>query len=364
MREKLVLFIIPSLDIGGAQKIASFVANGCVANGYKVAVLAIEKGKYTVQLDPRISVHSICNEQTELINKGICNKLKVLYLIKRKVKELHADAIVVFGTMVQVYLALLGNKAPILGAERGDPNSYSKRTQKLIRYVYRHYKVLTFQTTMAKEVYRDIIGKNAFVIPNPCFLINNSKLGEKVKNRKKEIVSVGRLVTEKGYNFLIEAMIKLHQVYPEYKLIIYGEGPIREELENQIIKSGAAEYINLPGSIVGVENYISDASLFVLSSKYEGVPNTLLEAMALGVPVVACDCSPGGARFLTKNGTIGGPIVPYADVDLMYEKMKMMIENKEYAESMADKGLSVREEYAPSRIILMWLDAIKTLISE
>lgn len=363
MKEKKVLFIIPSLDIGGAQKVASFVANACVEAGYRVTVLAIEEGKKTVKLDPQISVYSICSNQNDLINQGTRNKVRVMFLLKKRIREIGADAIIVFGTMVQVYLALIGNNTPIMGAERGDPYSYPKRTQKLIRYSYKKYQVLTFQTTMARDAYGEIADGKSFVIPNPCFLINNKSFGGKSNKREKKIVSVGRLVEEKGYSFLIDAMVHFHKDHPDYELVIYGEGPIRTDLEKQIDQNNASAYISLPGSIVGIENYIKDASLFVLSSKYEGVPNTLLEAMALGVPVVACDCSPGGARFLTQNGTIGGPIIPYGNSNELYFQIKRMIEDKEYAEQMAEKGLMVRKDYAPERISSMWLDAINKLLS-
>lgn len=358
-----LLFIIPSLDIGGAQKIGSFVSNICAEKGYEVSVLAIDEGENKLLFNPKIKVFPI-RERSEKVKKiSKLERVKITRKIKFRVKEINPDAIIVFGTMPEAYLALIGCKIPILGAERGDPHAYPRKTKLLIRYVYNKYKILTFQTTMARDAYGSIAANKSFVIPNPCFLVSNNDFSGKSENRNKCIVSVGRIVKEKGYSDLIDAMIKVHEEKPEYNLIIYGEGPLRHELIDKVNTKCASNYISLPGSISNIEKYILDASLFVLSSKYEGVPNALLEAMALGVPVVACDCSPGGAKFLTKDGIVGGPLIPFGDVKIMSESIIKMISNNKYAESMADKGLYVRKEFAPEKIQEEWIKVIQELLA-
>ena len=156
-----------------------------------------------------------------------------------------------------------------------------------------------FQTKEAQEYFDKKIQKKSVIIPNP---INEEFICEPYNGeREKKIVTVGRLEEQKNHKMLIKAFSKLPEGLSEYKLIIYGEGSLRPELEKQIKELNLLGRVFLPGQVDDVKNRIYKAGLFVLSSNYEGMPNALMEAMALGVPCASTDCPCGGPRFLIKN---------------------------------------------------------------
>jgi glycosyltransferase involved in cell wall biosynthesis len=137
------------------------------------------------------------------------------------------------------------------------------------------------------------------IIPNPI----NPEFNVKPFSgkRRKIITSVGRLSEQKNQHVLIEAFSRIEKDFPDYELVIYGEGNLRETLENQIKTLKLENKVKLPGVKKNIKNEIYDCSLFVLPSLYEGMPNALMEAMALGLPVISTDCPCGGPRFLIHN---------------------------------------------------------------
>lgn len=359
MERKHILIIVPSFDIGGAQKIGSFIAGNLSRDGSEVSLIGLERGDNLLKVDPSVGQYSFKNY--DVYNTSKIKKIGYAIKLRMLIKKLKPDAVIIFGTLVVAYLAVLGLRMPIMGCERGDPNSYNRKLRSRVVRAYKRFSILTFQTPMARDGYPELADKKSYVIPNPCFLADSDNEVTEI-NRKKEVVSVGRLVEEKGYEMLIRAFVSIHHLHPEYKLIIYGDGPQKELLANLIAENEASEYVFLPGKTDKVKQNIQNASLFVLSSDYEGIPNTLLEAMCLGVPVVTTDCSPGGARFLTKDGSIGGLLIPVRDEKKMADAIDKMLSDRCFAEEMAKKGLSVNADYSPETIYRLWKQAINVLI--
>jgi GalNAc-alpha-(1->4)-GalNAc-alpha-(1->3)-diNAcBac-PP-undecaprenol alpha-1,4-N-acetyl-D-galactosaminyltransferase len=359
---KNIMFFVPSLGIGGAQKVASFVINSYFEKGHKISVVSYEKSDKTISFDPNIKVFELEGSwgNTYLKINSIFEKMKTFIETKKIVNKVKPDIIVVFGTIAPINIALLSSNSLIIAAERGDPNAYSKFQKFSIKRLFTKAEKVVFQTPMARDCYERLLENKSYVIPNPCFLLNTIDEGvDRTSRFDKEIISAGRLVPEKGFDILIKAFRTIQDHKPEYKLVIYGDGPERENLENLIKELGFKDgSVLLPGGTKNLPELMRKAKMFVLSSYYEGVPNVLLEAMGLGVPVVACDCSPGGAKFLTKNGTIGGKLIACGDPNAMSEAIIDMLNNPEMMDDMAKKGSSVKNEYDPISIAKKWLELI------
>ena len=186
-------------------------------------------------------------------------------------------------------------------------------------------------------------------------------------SRKPVIVNFCRVSKEKNLPLLFDAMIKLHKDYPDYILEIYGntvekhEEELREEYKRLIKTMRAEEYIKILPPSKDVHKLVNDCAMFVSSSDYEGLSNSMIEAMAMGLPCVCTDCLGGGAREMIKHEE-NGLLVPTNDSEALYSAMKRFIEEPELAEKCSKNATKKRDELSVSAIADRWLDFINKVI--
>jgi len=210
-----------------------------------------------------------------------------------------------------------------------------------------------------RDYFNEDIRKRSIVIHNPVSVpIERYPIPV---SRKKKIVTVGRLHPQKNQRLLIEAFLEVHKVLPDYKLEIYGDGKLGNELISLIEKIGLREFAYIYPSRKDIWDCIYDASLFVLTSDYEGMPNVLMEAMALGVPCVSTDCRPGGARTLIDDG-VNGRIVPLRNLDALVSCMKEVLLKPELSEVMGNEARNIAETHTEKEIFNKWEHYLKLLI--
>lgn len=178
--------------------------------------------------------------------------------------------------------------------------------------------------------------------------------------RAKKIVTAGRLVPQKNYDILIRAFKEVSKEFPEYTLTIYGNGDERAKLENLICNLELREKVLLPGATKDLFNEIIDAEIFVLSPNFEGMPNALIEAMALGIPCISTDCPSGGPRSLIKN-MHNGILVTVNEVDEMVKAIKLILTDRKKSQKISTEAVKVRVELDKDRICNRWADYIKQL---
>ncbi len=178
--------------------------------------------------------------------------------------------------------------------------------------------------------------------------------------RRKEIVAIGRLEKQKNFHLLIDAFALFQKAHSDYVLTIYGQGSLKEELERYAKHNLLFNTYAFPGEKANVLELISNAAMFVLSSDYEGMPNVLIEAMALGLPVIATDCPVGGPRELITNG-INGLLVPVGDKKVLFESMCALADDIFYAEKLGNNALKVRGKLEINKIANQWLDYLKNV---
>lgn len=244
---------------------------------------------------------------------------------------------------------------PVIVSVRNDPaKEYASSVRHLLmKLLYRRADGYVFQTREARDYFSfsKHITENCAVIPNP--------LGKEfldVPGRafsRKEIVSVGRLEPQKAPISLIHAFAGMHAEFPEYRLLFYGEGSLRAEMQSEIQKAGLEEKIVIKGNTDTIRDDVGQASLFVLPSLYEGMPNALIEAMALGVPCVATDCPCGGPRSLIRSGE-NGILVPVGNERELEKAMALLLKDLQKAARMGQRAKEIVNELAPERIYRHW----------
>ena len=353
-KNKKIIFFDGTLREGGAERVISILTREMAENNEPVEVVIYYNEEIFYELHPDVKVTSVSK------NTNKTNIIFNLFWLRKYLKN-NAYLVVSFlapFNMLSI-VARMGLKIPIIVADRSDPvfAPSSKWQRKMRDFLYRFADLIVLQTKknesyFSKHVYRTKI------ISNP---VNLGKLAGSalIKQHKKEIVSVGRLIPAKNHMLLVNAYNLVRLKHPEYSLVIYGEGEERNRLEDHIKELGIAKYVALPGTTKNVNELMSAAELFVLSSDYEGMPNALIEAMCLGLPVISTKVS--GATDLIQHEK-NGLLVECRDAKGLAEAMIRMIEDETLRKMCANNAVEINRVLNAKTITDQWMETIETTI--
>jgi len=339
------------------------LANYLSGQGHNVEILVMAESKDSYYVKPDVKIVPLLKDSEK--KNGVYNAfVRIARLQKYMKSRKDVDRYVVMLPKTTVMmLALAGNtRAKIIASERVDPATYGARMQKMLKHYAKRADGFVFQTEDARAWYGDAV-KNcrAEVIPNainPDF-IRPRYVGERIKR----VVAAGRMTTQKNFALLINAFSKVANEFPEYMLTIFGEGPERQNLEAQIKKLGIEDRVSMPGHTDHMPEELEKSSLYVLSSDFEGMPNALMEGMAVGLPCISTDCPCGGPKFLIQDGK-NGILVPVGDVDKMAEAMKALLIDEEKRNALGKEAATVQERLAPEKIYKQWEEFIVNVCEE
>lgn len=343
-----VIFVIVSLAGGGAERVISILANQFAMKGIDVTIMMTAGDAVAYQLDERI--HLLCIGGTS----GGSMRLRMKRIKKmRDFFKANKDAIIISfgpGTSFFTVVALLFMGHKMLISERNDPAICPHK--KIRNIVYGRADRLVFQTEDARNCFPRRIRKKGIVIPNPIAgNLPDIYEGE----RKKEIVAVGRLESQKNHKMLFHAFALFHRKYPEYTLHLFGEGSLRDELYLYAEKLQIADCVIFEGFAENVVERIRDAGMYVLSSDYEGISNSLLEAMALGIPTVSTDCPIGGSKLCIQSYE-NGILTPVGNSEEFAKAMEKIASDGEFAYKISCNAGKIRESYSEENIRRSWIE--------
>lgn len=361
---KKIVFHLNSLEQGGAERVVSTLANRLVED-FEVIIATMWSGENEYEIDKRIKRVCVGLNEKQKDKNRIGQVFYRHYNLRTYLKEEKPDIIISFAQKAnyRTLMATIGMKLPIIVSVRTNPylhyTSLSDRI--LIPILYPRARGNVFQTIGAKEFFAPGIQKKSRIILNP---INSKYLNlPKPALRKKEVVQSGRIVDFKNQYMLIEAFALVHDKHPDYVLKIYGEDSkdgTWELLEQCIDKYNAREYVFLMGGSNQLEKDIIDAAVYAFSSDWEGLPNALMEAMAMGLPVVATDCPCGGPATLIQNET-NGLLIPIKDKEAMAAGINRLIEDRELAERLGDAARKIADHANEEMICTQWKEYILEL---
>lgn len=360
-----ITLVISSLSVGGAERVVSNLANFLADIGHNVTVLTVS-GKISYKINQNVKRICLGDETKSKLPKPMLN-LKRLYNLNKFFRKTKTDLVVTFLPRLTFLLTKQRAriKAPLIIAERSDPQKYflqlSKRHADFRKY-YAKGDGYVFQTEDARKFYEEegIDVSMSTVIPNainPEFILPPYQ-----GKREKVIIGMGRFTAQKNFEMLIRAFAKVADSIKDYNLVIYGEGEKRETLERLISSLGLEDRVKLPGYTTDVVPMLQKGSLFVLSSDFEGMPNALAEAMALGVPCISTDCPVGGPKYLIEGNN--GILVPVGDEDAMAEAILKVLRNPELAESMSHEARKVCERLEPGRVYGEWNNFFEKVVND
>lgn len=366
INNRRLLILIPRMGGGGAERVVSIIANNlCVVYDIQITTLVSNESFYL--LDKRIKFTSACykinrkSKITRAFNIGK-NFINSVFYVRSEIKKFNPQIILVLLEEMDIvsFLATRGlNGFKIINSERNDPTRRNRFYQYILQFIYKHTDFLVCQSSTVLNFYKMVPANKKIVIPNPIdFSIYPNKVEE---SYPLKIVTVGRLVKQKNMTLLIKAFAEVANKQQDVKLIIYGEGPERNKLEECIKCSGLNGKAFLLGSERDVLNKIKDAAIFAFPSDFEGFPNALIEAIALGIPVITTDFATGIAKEIVTEEF--GIVVPCGDVNRFANALEELITNGYRREKMRKGDRFALDKFNVSRVVSAWKSLFHNLTS-
>ena len=366
-----ITFVTSTLTSGGAERVISLLANNFADRGYEVEMIALTSiSPDYYSLNPKVKfIHA------DKVSKG--GLLGELWWFRQHIKKEQPDVVIAFMEAVYefVLLALLGTKIPVISSERLDPALISW-PRKVLRWLLLPTTTAhVVQTQHIKQYYNQQIQKKTHIIYNP---VNErvfeapyppKKMGscddENFKSKIKEervnrIISVGRLYPQKNQKMMIEAFAKIAPKFPEWSLVIYGEGHQRKALEKMIQdpRFKIQDKVLLPGRCETVIEEVAKSKVFCLSSDYEGMSNAMIEALCVGTPVISTKVS--GTDELIRDGE-NGLLVDIGDKEGLAKALEKLLSNRELREKIGKEGQKLATQFKTDTIVDQWEELVKRL---
>ena len=313
IKARRIMFICDSMKSGGAEKVISTLSNEMYKQGLRVTILGVadlDEPKSFYSLVDGVKYKTLANGSGKRINP-----FKRVYMLRRAVEDYEPDVVISFLPNANIYthFALLLTGIPHIVSERNNPyiDPKGKLTRILKKISFKGSDGAVFQTNDAMNFYPKKVQEKGIIIKNPIILSGERPSLNPIRN--KTVLAVGRLTKQKNYFNLLDAFKSFNERKNNaYDLRIYGGGPLKEELYSYATKIHIVDKVTFMGNDASWHQKEYNDAMYILSSNYEGMPNSLAEAMALGIPSISTDCPTGGSRELIEDGA-NGFLVPVND---------------------------------------------------
>lgn len=353
LKVKKIIIIAHGLSDGGAEKVASILASYMSQRGFAVTYVCAYRNVNNINREEYCLDSQICLKYVEVGEKNhLFRFLERNYRIYKIVKEINPDIVISFINYDTLFTSF--SKVPIIYSLRNDPSHVKGtkiRTAIFNLEYWRAYKIV-FQTNGARNAFGRRIREKSVIIANP--LITQSLPVWNGEEHKNIFITACRLNRQKNLHMMVDAFIKVHELHPEYKLEIYGDGELRDEISEHIHKENADDYIIIKGYSTDIHSMMKNSAGFLLSSDYEGLSNAMLEALCIGLPCVCTDSPPGGAREYIEDG-INGFLCEIGNAQQMADKISVLIEDTDLAKTFSINSVKYREALNVDGICEKWI---------
>lgn len=365
-RMRVALFI-SSLSAGGAERVIVYIANHLAHLGHHVVLVTFAgDGSSFYHVDPSVERIHVDVRKRAFIKGAF--QLEQLTSLRAVLRALGPDVAVSFivKANILVLLAAMGLATPVVISDRLDPRAHplDPTRRVLRRLLYPCATRVVVQTNSALSFYPPSVRRNATVVPNPVPRPPEPDIADRPNHARHAplVVAMGRLHEQKGFDLLLRAFSRVRERHPGWRLEIWGEGEERERLRRMAVELGVAEYVRLRGLTNDPYEVMYGADLFVVSSRREGFPNALCEAMACGRAVISFDCASGPADII-RHGT-DGLLVPAGDVSGLADAMDRLMADQSERRRLGVNARSVAERFSASRVMAQWTDLLADAVEE
>lgn len=355
-----LLILVHSLSSGGAERVTSSLANYWARKGWSITIVTVAgQDKDFYSLDSGINRVSLGLDQPSTsIWHALYYNFRRVRLLRALIRREQSDVVLGMMSTASVLVALAARKTgiPAIGSERTYPPAMPLGAiwERLRRCSYGYLGALVVQTEQGAIWIREHT-KASFtaVIPNPVtFPLESHEPRIIPSNPGRTLLAVGRLGEEKRFNWLIEIFAELSVRFTDWHLVILGEGVCRPKLEEQVEILGLAERVSLPGAVGNIGEWYESADLYVMTSRFEGFPNTLLEALSYGLAAVSVDCETGPGDIIRHE--VDGLLVPQDDHRALVDALAYLMVDEGLRKQYGQRAKEAAQRFAPERIADMW----------
>lgn len=350
MTDKKIAFIIGSLDRGGAERVISILSQKYAESGWQTDIILLLENKIEYRISPNTRILDFSGNTTSRWRRLPFWLRKIRNYVKRE----NPDVIVSFVARINVItqIAILGlHTGRVILSERNDPrcDGRGRIVRLLTERLYPKADHIVFQTKRASDYFPHLT--NSIIISNPIRIEEPaSPLPE------PKIVTVGRLTKQKNQKLLIDAFAAIANDFPEYTLEIYGEGDLRNYLQEIIDCQNLQDRVSLKGNVFHIHKAISRAALFILPSDYEGLSNALLEAMMMGLPCISTACA-GSDEYITSGEN--GILIPVGDKNALVDAVKLLLSDSELRKRLGHAAAASSARFNAETVIGEWQSIIE-----
>jgi len=341
------------------------MANYWAAKGWQVTLITLvadEQPAY--ELGPAVNRRPLGMARTTSDPMFRLSNLWWLCKLRRMIRDSRPQVVISMLERVNVttLIATLGMGVPVIVEEQIDPAHYpvGRLWDRLRRWTYARASHVVTLTQRAAEYFPPVIRSHLSVIANPIVRPASSDAGPELRLAKPSAVAIGRLDHQKGFDLLLRAFARVREQKPEWSLTVLGEGPMRAELESLRSALGLEQHVCFPGWVSNPATVLTQADLFVMSSRCEGFPLALGEAMAVGLPVIAADC-PTGPREMVRH-EIDGLLVPAEDVEALAAAMDRLMSDESERKRLAARAPEVLSRFGLENVMGMWEELLAAVV--
>jgi GalNAc-alpha-(1->4)-GalNAc-alpha-(1->3)-diNAcBac-PP-undecaprenol alpha-1,4-N-acetyl-D-galactosaminyltransferase len=383
-----ITFVISSLRGGGAERVLSNMAGYWAEKGWDITILTLYQGDAPISYDlhPRVvhldllkstlhksprpdrqsmqALRQVFKSLSPSERRVFFRDLVLIVALRHAIRGTNPDAVISFIDVTNVYVLLATQDLhyPVIVSERCDPRQGSlghdgwDRLRERLYPNARHVVVLDHDSL---SFFCEEVRQRARVIPNAALPPRPSRFEIESARKKtgRTLLAMGRLDHGKGFDLLLEAFSRVAPRQPSWSLEIWGLGPLRGSLESLASELGLDGRVRFPGFTKNRDDVMQQADLFVLSSRFEGFPNVLLEAMASGLPAVSFDCPTGPGRII-RNG-IDGQLVPPQDIAALSQSLERLMENSGERQRLASRAPEVIERFNVNAVMSQWEELVQ-----
>lgn len=354
---KKIIFVTVSMGGGGVERIISILANYFVNHNFDVTIMMLVGNTVSYELDSRIKILSIGAASGGRLGTRVKRVLSMRNVFKKE----RESTIIAMTSVASIFslIAAIGLRNTIIISERNHPDilngkPYTKGMRFIRDLLYGMADVCVLQTYDAKHYFKKKIADKSVVIPNP---IPNDIESPYEGDREKVVVTAGRLVPVKNHPMLLKAFAEFHREHRDYTLKIYGSGELEDVLKKMTTDLSIEPHVSFIPFTNQLHQEIRKSQMYISTSNSEGISNSILEAMALGIPTIATDCPIGGTKMCITSGE-NGILIPVGNVEQLVESMSKVADNRDYAKKLSQNATKVRETFSQDKIVSEWMKLI------
>ena len=361
-----VIFVISDLSLGGAQRVMLAIARGLFLNGYRVSIITLSEQindhhVHTKEIT-RVALNA-CGPSKNIF-ESLVNNIRRIYLLRTQLKSSRPDVVISFLTETNILtsLALTGLTCKFIACERNNLKAKPRKLfwKLMLSYCFSRATLVTANSkSLMGQLIPRVSPKKLKLVENP---VDQPMIDVALNKKEKTIIFTGRLVAQKNLQTLIQAFGELNKTQPDWSLKIFGDGPEKHKLISTCNAIGLDPEGVFRGVLPNCNKEYLNSSIFVLPSKYEGTPNSLLEAMSFGCVPVVSNTSDGALDYVIDN--VNGMIFDFNNPSCLLQKIVKIINNRALFERLAKNAQQSVTHNSTDQIIKNWQELISRCHSQ